>query len=202
MDAGTLLAGILRGSLALFIVMNPVGNLLVFVGLTPEVSAEERRRIFTTAGLVGIVLLIVFSLLGRAVLGVFHIQLHSFRIAGGILLLALALRLVLGGGTLELEKDHVGIVPLAFPLLVGPGAITTCIVLLGQPGGGPLVALGSAVVAGIVSLAILRSSATVLALLGTRGASILNHLMGMLLAAIAVEFIVTGITGLFPAIKR
>jgi len=190
-DPGKLVIETLRGSLALFIVMNSLGNVPLFFGLTQEASQEDRRRIFTTAGWVGIVLLIVFSLLGRAVLAFFHIRLDSFRIAGGLLLMALALRLVLSTGGWEIEKDDVGVVPLAFPLLVGPGAITTCIVLLGAQG--PVVALVSAVIAGILSLVVLRYSTMVLSLLGKRGTSILGRIMGMLLSAIAVQFIVDGV---------
>ena len=189
---------VLKASLALFIIIDPLGNVPIFISLTEEMDAGQRRSILRTAALVAFILLLVFALLGQQVLEIFGVSLYSFMIAGGILLLILATK-ILVSGTWDEERttpESVGVVPLAFPLLVGPGAITATIVTLQTSG--VAVALASIFVALGVTWAVLRSVDRIYGLLGRTGAMVIARLMAIFIAAIAVGFILDGIKYYFP----
>jgi len=122
-------ADLFRGIIALFIIVDPVGNIPIFVGLTEKMKAEEKRRTFRTATIVGLILLLAFAVAGQQILNLFGITIHSFMIADGILLLIISVKILIYGGWKEtvVTPESVGAVPIACPLLVGPGAITTTI---------------------------------------------------------------------------
>lgn len=188
---------ILKSSLALFIVIDPLGNVPIFIGLTKGMDRRQRRAALRTAALVALVLLLVFGMLGQQVLRFFGISLYSFMIAGGILLLILAIKIMLPGVWEErTPPEGVGAVPLAFPLLVGPGAITTIIVVLQKSGVG--VAVVSALLALGVTWVVLWSIERIYKLLGRTGSAVIARLMAIFIAAIAVGFIVDGIKYYFP----
>ena len=120
---------LIKATISLFVIVDPLGNLPILVSLTENMDREERKRTFQVATATGIILLLFFALLGEQILILFRISLQSFMIAGGILLLLIAMRMLLtgswnGGGA---SQESVGVVPIAIPLLVGPGAITTTI---------------------------------------------------------------------------
>ena len=127
---------LIKGIIALFIVVDPLGNIPIFIGLTDKTSRQQRKRIFNTATIVGFILLLSFTVAGQQILLLFGISIYSFMIAGGILLLIIAMRILITGSWQEspTSLETVGAVHIGCPLLVGPGAITTTILSLQMSG--------------------------------------------------------------------
>ncbi len=123
-------SNIVKTILALFIVLDPLGNVPLFIGLTQKMNKQKRKRTFQTATVVSLILLLIFALLGQQILTLFGISLYAFMIAGGILLLLISMKTIVFNEKKSDTTEEVGAVPIATPLLVGPGAITTTIVLL------------------------------------------------------------------------
>ena len=190
---------LLKATIALLVVVDPAGLVPVVLGLTKGMKKEERRGTFRVAMLVAIVLLVVFAVAGRELLILFGITVYSFMIAGGILLLILAMQMIFRGGFVgsSTATEDVGVVPIAFPLLVGPGAITTTIVSLQTYG--IVITLLSIVIVMSVCWLVLRFLDRIDSLLGRRGTAVLSTLMAVFIAAIAVQFILTGIQFYYPA---
>lgn len=189
---------LLRATIALLVVVDPAGLVPVVISLTKGMSHEERRGTFRVALLTGFVLLLVFAVAGRELLILFGITVYSFMIAGGILLLILAMQMVFSGGFKpESRTGDVSVVPIAFPLLVGPGAITTTIVSLQTYG--IVVALLSIAVVMTLTWLVLRYLDKIDSMLGRRGVAVLSTLMAVFIAAIAVQFILTGIQYYYPS---
>ncbi len=183
-----------RAILALFIIVDPFGNIPIFISATEKMTQPERKRVFRTATLTGLILLIVFSVTGQGILTLFGISLYSFMIAGGILLLIIAIKLLIEG---EWNKpagslDTLGAVPLAVPLLVGPGAITTT--MLNFQEFGIRIALIAVIVVFAIVWLVSRLIEPIHRFLGKSGATIIASIMALLIAAIAVQYIITGIT--------
>jgi multiple antibiotic resistance protein len=182
---------VVKATIALFIIIDPLGLLPVFMGLTHNCPPKERFRIFAKSATVAFVLMVLLSFAGNGVLTFFGITLADFKIAGGILLLLLALKIVNGAHYGMSPDARPGVVPIAVPLLVGPGAITTNIVLLGTYGlWNTLLAL---VITFALSFAIFSTMGLWHRILGKTGSDVIAKMMGMLLAAIAVQFIRQGI---------
>ena len=189
------IASFAKATIALFIIIDPLGLIPVFLALTQDASPEERRAIFNRAAGVAFVLLLVFTFTGTGILRFFGITLGDFEIAGGILLLVLALRIMSEAHYGVTANGRAGVVPLAVPLLVGPGAITTTIVLIGLYGLWITVAAVTASFA--ISALIFRYVNLLYRVLGKTGSDVIAKIMGMLLAAIAVQFIRQGIQEVF-----
>ncbi|MGD0638446.1 MAG: MarC family protein [Nitrososphaerales archaeon] len=190
---------LLKATVALLVVVDPAGLVPVVLALTKGMKREERRGTFRVALLVAIVLLVIFAVAGQELLALFGITVDSFMIAGGILLMILAMQMIFRGGFVgasSISADEVGVVPIAFPLLVGPGAITTTIVSLQTYG--ILVTLLSIVIVMFVAWLVLRYLDRIDSLLGKRGTAVLSTLMAVFIAAIAVQFILTGIQFYYP----
>lgn len=189
---------LLRATVALFIVVDPAGLVPVVLSLTKGMKPEERKATFRTALLIGFALLVIFAVAGEELLYLFGITLDSFMIAGGILLLILAMQMIFRGSlpTQGYSSADVGVVPIAFPLIVGPGAITTTIVSF-QAYGIVVTLLSIAIVIGLAWL-ILRYIDRIDSVLGKRGTAVLSTLMAVFIAAIAVQFILTGIQYYYP----
>jgi len=186
---------LLKSTTALFIVTDPVGLIPIFMALTHGTAPDERRAIFTKAVLVGFLLLVIFTFAGTGILSLFGITTDDFKIAGGILLLVIALRIIIGVRYGEIGGGRPGVVPLAVPLLVGPGAITTTIVLIGTYG--PWITFTAVVITFALSFFIFRYITVLYRYLGKTGSDVIAKIMGMLLAAIAVKFIREGMQGVF-----
>jgi multiple antibiotic resistance protein len=187
---------VLKASLALFIIVDPVGNVPIFIGLTKEMKPKQRKNAMHTAIIVAFALLVIFALLGQQVLSIFGISLHSFMIAGGILLLIMATKILTTGRWEETTTpESIGAVPIAFPLLVGPGAITAAIVDLQTLG--IAVTLVAIFVTFAATWVILHSIEYIHRFLGKSGSAVVARLMAIFIAAIAVGFIVDGITHYF-----
>ena len=180
-----------KSFIAIFLITDIFGNLPFFVGLTEDMSASERKRTYVTSMVAGFTILLIFIFAGTAVLDLFSLTMSDFKIAGGILLLLIAIDFLMRGKVTVEHKEDVGIVPLGFPLLVGPGAITTSMVLLSMYGYAVVLA---AIVACFAAVGItLIFSAPIYRILGRSGALIVTKIMALLIAAIAVQFVRSGI---------
>jgi multiple antibiotic resistance protein len=189
-DMAILLA-VLKGALALWIVMDPLGNLPIFVALTKDQTPAQRRRLLLVAWMVALIILIAFVFGGRWVLEVFGIELADFEAAGGALLFIIAVRMVLRGHPDGGEDGAGGIVPIACPLLVGPGAITTTLVLLGVHQ--TWLTLGAVMIAFAATLPVLLLTDVLHRLLGRTGSSVIARIMGIIIAAMGVMYVRRGI---------
>jgi len=192
------LISLLRAFIALFIVVDPFGNIPIFVGLTEKLPVQKARKVYNTAILVGFILLLIFAFTGLEIFNLFGISISSFEIAGGILLLIISIRILVSGGFHETAEspESIGAVPIAMPLLVGPGAITTTI--LNLQSFGVIVAVLSVSIVLAITWVILRFIDKIYGYLGKTGAMVIARVMSLLIAAIAVQYIVNGVTALFP----
>ncbi|KAF5412980.1 MAG: hypothetical protein C5S38_07505 [Candidatus Methanophagaceae archaeon] len=179
----------------LFVIMDPPGCIPIFMALTKDVSNEERERELNHAVAVASILLLLFAFLGKIVLDVLGITLNSFMIAGGILLLFIAFDLLRGEHKYGVRGGpSVGAVPLGIPLLAGPGAITAVMVIIQSYGVGfVLFAIFSAIV---TTKLVLGQSERIFRIIGKVGSEVLSRVMGIIVAAIAIQFIMDGIVGM------
>jgi multiple antibiotic resistance protein len=189
------LTALLKASVTLFIIIDPIGLIPIFMALTHGCTSEERSSIFRKAALVALLLLLLFTFTGKGILDLFNITISDFKIAGGILLLVIALNITLQAHYGETSAGQAGVVPLAVPLLVGPGAITTTIVLIGTTG--LWVTFTAVVINFLVAFIIFRYVGVFYRYLGRTGSDVIAKIMGMLLAAIAIQFIRQGIQEVF-----
>ena len=189
---------------ALFVVIDPIGLAPIFVALTQGVTADARRRIAVRACIIGFGLLLLFGLAGESVLGFLGISMAAFRIAGGILLFLTALDMLFERRTKRREdqaaedgpEDDPSVFPLATPLIGGPGAIATMILLTGQASGDPVHIAGVVGVMAAVLVCVLGMflmAGVLERLLGRVGINVVTRLLGMLLAALSVQFVLDGL---------
>ncbi|HDO42245.1 MAG TPA: MarC family protein, partial [Candidatus Bathyarchaeota archaeon] len=153
---------------------------------------EKRKRVFHTATITGFILLLAFAVAGREILNIFGITLESFMIAGGILLLIIAIRILVMGSWEEpyTTPESIGVVPIAVPLLVGPGAITTAILNLQEFG--ILITTISVIIVFTFVWLVLRYIEPIYKILGENGSVVIARVMALLIAAIAVQYIING----------
>ncbi len=191
----------------MFIIIDPPGLTPVFIALTQGMTAAQRRAIAIRACVVSAGLMLVFLFLGEAVLGFIGISMDAFRIAGGVLLFITALDMLFqrrqarredsaAEGQAEHEDDP-SVFPLALPLIVGPGAITTIILLAGEAQGAADFAGITAVLMAVLVITLLAflAAPAIERALGKIGLNIVTRVLGMLLAALAVQFILDGLQG-------
>jgi multiple antibiotic resistance protein len=183
-----------KAILVLFIIVDPIGDIPIFISLTEGMTENQKRKVFKTAFLVGFVLLLVFSFTGLEIFNIFGISIYSFEVAGGILLLIIAIRILISGTKPETVEspESIGAVPIAIPLLVGPGAITTTIFNL-QAYDVYVTAL-SVLIVMIITWVILRVMNRIYKVLGKTGSLVIARVMALLIAAIAVQYILGGVT--------
>jgi multiple antibiotic resistance protein len=193
MDLLALAPDLVKMTIALFIVVDPLGNVPIFIGLTKDMDTSQRKKTYQLATITGLILLTFFSLVGQNILVLFGISLDSFMIAGGILLLIVAVRLLIMGGWREQTavSESVGAVPIGCPLLVGPGAITTSI--LNIQSYGILATLLSVLLTFIIVWLILRFIDPIYRVLGKNGSLVITRVMALLIASIAVQYMLQGI---------
>jgi multiple antibiotic resistance protein len=185
---------LIKATIALFIIVDPLGNIPIFVGLTENMAIDQRKKVFNVATLVAFVLLLVFAFTGNEILTIFGISIESFEVAGGILLLIIAIRILISGSMHEHAEtpESVGAVPIAIPLLVGPGAITTTIFNLQVYN--TAVTIAAVVIVLSITWVILRFIGRIYRFLGKTGSVVIARVMALMIAAIAVQYILTGIT--------
>ncbi len=188
----------------LFVVIDPPGLVPLFIALTRGMGPEKRRAMARRACIIASVLLLLFGLAGEAILGFIGISMPAFRIAGGILLFLTALDMLFERRTQrregqQAEPDHdPSVFPLATPLIAGPGAIATMILLVGQAGpdwSGTLWVMGLLLGMMVVTYGFLLASPPLERMLGRTGVIVITRLLGMLLAALSVQFVIDGVRG-------
>lgn len=188
------LQDLLRTTVALIVVMDPIGLVPILISLTSEMSREEQRRTLNLTLITATTILLVFALLGQELLNLFSISLESFSIAGGLLLLILSFQVLLTGFKIEVSSS-IGAVPLAFPLLVGPGAIT--ILMLSLQRYGIIVSLVSASIAIFFTAIVFSLINLIYKILGELGSTVITKVMAIFTAAIAIQFIIEGVKAFF-----
>jgi len=188
------LGNLAKAVIALFIIVDPFGNVPIFIGLTEKIGETERKKVFNTATLVAIVLLLVFAFTGQEIFLIFGISIYSFEVAGGLLLVIISIRILISGSLHGIEEstESLGAVPIAMPLLVGPGAITATILNLQTFG--TVVTIISVLVVLLLTWIILRQVGSVYRFLGKTGSMVIARVMSLLIAAIAVQYILSGIS--------
>lgn len=193
-------AKLLEATISIFIIMDPIGNVPVFMALTEYKEREDRRRLFQIAVVTAYVLLLVFTFAGTWILQLFKITLADFQIAGGLLLLAISLKVLTVGYYISPETESIGAVPLACPLLVGPGAITAAMVANRLYGMETTVA--AVTIAFVATAIILSFGEGIYRLLGKTGSSIVSKIIAILIAAIAVQYIRVGIAAVISEMAK
>jgi multiple antibiotic resistance protein len=182
----------------LLVITDPPGIVPVFIAMTADRRAVERKRLAWQAAVVALGVIVVFAVFGRQILAYLGVQLPSLQAAGGLLLLLVALELLTGKSDpaeTARTRANVAFVPLGTPLLAGPGAIVATMLFvqrIGSVGGG--VAFGAAIVAVVAALWLaMRFSGVILRLLRSSGVELLTRIAGLLLSAIAVQLIVDAV---------
>jgi multiple antibiotic resistance protein len=190
----------------LFVIIDPVGLAPLFVALTQGMTISERRKVAIRACLVAVGILTLFGVAGEAVLNFLGISMPAFRIAGGVLLFLTALDMLFERRTQRRQDqadtahpDDPSVFPLAIPLIAGPGAIASMILLTGQGGGGAVhILMVHAVMALVIAAVLLMFllAAPLERILGPTGLTVVTRLLGMLLAALSVQFVIDGMRDL------
>jgi multiple antibiotic resistance protein len=196
--------------IGLLAIINPFGVIPIFISMTTDQNSVQRSKTINMVAVGVIIILLVALFFGELVLDFFGITIASFRVGGGILILLMAIAMLHAKTSYirqteeeadeSIEKESVAIVPLAMPLLAGPGAISTVILMAHKSSGVAhymVIALGI-ILLGLVVWGVLRLSPWIATRIGATGINIFTRIMGLILAAIAVEFIANGIQGLFP----
>ena len=201
---------------SIFVIVNPIEATMVYVTLTSGLNYQEKNRIYWHTTLVAFTIAILFAVAGDLVLRIFSITVDSLRVAGGVLLFLVAIDMLRGvrqqKKVTEAElrdadhrdddhREDISVFPLAMPLLTGPGAITTVVVLMGSAG--TIVEKGLVILAitmtFVITLFVLRFSEYIDKALGITGIMVLTRIMGLILGAVAVNFVATGAWNLFRA---
>ncbi|MEA2090684.1 MAG: MarC family protein [Thermoproteota archaeon] len=185
-------------------VMEPPSTIAIYITLTKDMGVEERRRVIAKSMKISFLVLLFFALAGQLFFTVFNITIAAFRIAGGLLLVSVAFRMLnpRKGQYAEEELEDVAVVPLAFPLTSGPGTITTVMLLVSEADGWLQVCL---VFVGIfvgiaLSYAGMLYASRISGFLGDEGLRVVTRLMSVIVLAIAVQFVIHGIADAIPQI--
>ncbi|HEY9485465.1 MAG TPA: MarC family protein [Nitrososphaeraceae archaeon] len=188
---------IITSVIALFVVIDPIGNIPLFIAFTKKLEKAEHKTVSKTAIITAAALLLLFGIAGTQILGLFGITIFSFMIAGGTLLFIIAIELLTYGEWrfVSKVKEDIGVVPIAFPLLAGPGSITA--VIISYQTSGFLITFFSIIIVMTITYVILRMVNPIYKILGNRGSMIVSRVFAVIIAAIAVEYIVEGIKHLF-----
>ncbi len=196
----------------LFVVIDPLGIAPIFASITPKDTAPQRRRIAIKGVTIAAVILFAFALGGQALLTAMGIGLPAFQIAGGLLLLLLSIDMVMvrhsglrettpGEAEEGIQRSDVSVFPLAIPLIAGPGALTSIVLLMGEAQGeltaqGVVLAVMLAVLA--ITLVCLLATARLMRVLGQTGINVVTRVFGIIMAALSVQFILDGLGAVWP----
>ncbi|WP_076536769.1 YchE family NAAT transporter [Shewanella sp. UCD-KL21] len=198
--------------LGLIAIINPVGLLPVFVTLTSHQTEVERNHTGKVANFAVVIILLTTIFIGEHILNMFSISLSAFRIAGGSLIAIIAMSM-LQGKLSQVKRnqeedreasgmDSVAVVPLALPLMAGPGAISSVIVF-SSTNNSLVDMIGmsiTVIIFGLMSFGLFRMAPIIFKVLGTTGINVITRLMGLLMLSIGIEVIAAGIKGLFPTL--
>jgi multiple antibiotic resistance protein len=195
---------------SLVVIINPVMVTSVFITLTSNATPEAKRAIIRKTTIIAFIVLLVFAISGTLIFKFFSITIGAFQIAGGIILFSVAMGMLHATASRTrqtpeemdeaMSRDDIAVVPLAIPMVSGPGAITTVIVLSGEARAIPNMAILflAIVVAMVIVFVMLRNAARIQKYLGPSGLNIATRLMGLVLAAIAVQFVIRGVESVLP----
>ena len=196
--------------ITLFVVIDPPGCAPIYAGLTKGAAPAERRSMAIRAVVIAGIILIGFALFGEDLLDALHIELDSFRIAVGIMLFLIALEMVFEKRTQRREDraekvaatpevEDVSVFPMAMPMLAGPGAIAAIMLLTNEARGTEetLVVLGAMLAVLALTAAALIAAGPLIRVLGDRVEAVITRLLGVLLAALATQYVLDGLKGTF-----
>ena len=200
----------LSAFITLFVVIDPPGCAPIYAGLTKGATAAERRIMAIRACGIAAAILLVFALFGEELLGALHIELDSFRIAGGLMLFFIAFEMVFEKRTQRREDraqkvaatpevEDVSVFPMAIPMLAGPGAIAAIMLLMNEAGGldETLVVLGALGAVLVITMFALMAAGPIMRLLGDESEAAITRILGVLLAALAAQYVIDGLRGSF-----
>ena len=192
------------------VVVEPISLLPLFVGLTEGIEEVQRRQMARRAVIISAVILTVFALMGGPFLKIMSINIESFRIFGGLLLFLIALEMVFARspGTRTSskeqkeseEREDISVFPLAFPFIAGPGALATILLAFGSAAGNPELFVGLLIIVFVVlaiTLGVLYLAAPAMRVLGVTGTNVISRMFGVLLGALAVQYVIDGLRGSF-----
>jgi len=201
-----MITALISALVTLFVVIDPIGLGPIFIGLTAGMPAKLKRKIGLEASIIAFFVLAGSALFGDWLLAKLGISLAAFRIAGGLLLFAIAFEMVFERRTeRKAEKSatatgsHIAAFPLAIPLMAGPGAITAMVLLAGRVNGDPLgfvLLIASMAAMLLLAYVVLLTSSYLERFLGTQGLAVFGRLLGVLLAALSVQYVADGILAL------
>lgn len=204
---------IIKIILALVVLINPSGALILFLHFTNGYSQTDKRKVAQIACLTVFLTIAFFTLLGQSILTGLGISLGSFRMAGGVLLFLIALSMMSDGkNPVKPQNDEISdakpsiagmaVVPLAIPMMIGPGGISTVIIYSSQVGSfaQKLMIIVAGLLISIFCYVSLMAAERISRLLGDTGLSVINRIMGIILAALAIEIIVVALRTIFPAL--
>lgn len=193
-----------------FVVIDPPGCAPIYAGLTKGASAAQARNMALRATLIASIILLIFALFGQELLGALHIELNSFRIAGGLMLFAIAFDMVFEKRTQRREEragkvaatpeiEDVSVFPMAMPMLAGPGAIAAVMLLMNEANGlsESLEVLAALAAVLVITAASLVAAGPLIRLLGDKVEAVITRLLGVLLAALAAQYVIDGLKGSF-----
>lgn len=196
---------IVSAATLLFLVMDPLGNIPVFLSVLDKVAPERRTRVLVRELILALIVLIAFLYAGEVVIGFLGLSEHSIRIAGGIILFLIALKMVFpvtrSAHAVEETQGEPLLVPLAIPMVAGPSAMAVVMLLSTNEPGRMTDWLLALLVAWFISSVILISATGLKRYLGQRGLIAIERLMGMLLIAIAVQMLLEGVSAYIAELK-
>lgn len=202
----------LSAFVTLFVVIDPPGCAPIYAGLVSGATHRQAVTMAVRACFIAMAILVVFALFGEDLLGALHIELNSFRIAGGIMLFVIALDMVFEKRTQRREEraekvrdehvEDVSVFPMAMPMIAGPGSIATVMLLTARAHGPEetlvvLAALGAVM---LLTLFALAAAGPLMRLLGTRVEAVITRLLGVLLAALAAQYVIDGVKAVLTAV--
>ena len=200
----------LSAFVTLFVVIDPPGCAPIYAGLTKGATRAQARSMALRATWIASIILLIFALFGQELLGALHIELNSFRIAGGLMLFFIAFDMVFEKRTQRREEraekiaatpeiEDVSVFPMAMPMLAGPGAIAAIMLLMNEAEGWPEMFEVLAALAAVLAItaAALVAAGPLIRLLGDKVEAVITRLLGVLLAALAAQYVIDGLKGSF-----
>jgi multiple antibiotic resistance protein len=200
----------LSAFVTLFVVIDPPGCAPIYAGLTKGATPQQARSMALRATWIASIILLIFALFGQELLGALHIELNSFRIAGGLMLFFIAFDMVFEKRTQRREEraekiaatpeiEDVSVFPMAMPMLAGPGAIAAIMLLMNEAEGWPEMFEVLAALAAVLAItaAALVAAGPLIRLVGDKVEAVITRLLGVLLAALAAQYVIDGLKGSF-----
>lgn len=208
--SGPLVELFVSAFITLFVVIDPPGCAPIYAGLTKGATQAQRRNMAIRATVIAGAILVVFALFGEDLLNALHIELDSFRIAGGLMLFLIAIDMVFEKRTERREEraeklaatpevEDVSVFPMAMPMLAGPGALASVMLLAAKAQGleGTLTVLGALAAVLVLTLAALVAAGPLMRVFGDRVEAVITRLLGVILAALAAQYVVDGLKNAF-----